>query len=77
MFLCRAACPFDSYDGIRNRPPVAEECCRDGRIVKANLIKNQINVEQLLVRIRNKGCRRIHDVEFAILEAGGQHGYLL
>lgn len=45
---------------------------RNGRVVKENLIKNQVNVEQLLAGLRTKGYRRIHDVEFAILEAGGQ-----
>ena len=45
---------------------------RNGRIVKANLIKNQINVSQLLAGLRNKGYRRIHDVEYAVLEANGQ-----
>jgi uncharacterized membrane protein YcaP (DUF421 family) len=45
---------------------------RNGRIVKENLIKNQVNVEQLLAGLRLKGYRRLHDVEFAILEANGQ-----
>ena len=45
---------------------------RNGRIVKENMIKNQINVEQLLSGLRNKGYRRIHDIEFAILEPNGQ-----
>ncbi|MCR3923098.1 MAG: DUF421 domain-containing protein [Firmicutes bacterium] len=45
---------------------------RNGRIVKENLIKNQVNLDQLLSGLRNKGYRRIHDVEFAILEANGQ-----
>lgn len=45
---------------------------RNGRIVKENLIKNQVNVEQLIAGLRTKGYRRMHDVEFAILEAGGQ-----
>lgn len=45
---------------------------RNGRIVKENLIKNQINISQLLASLRNKGYRRISDVEFAILEANGQ-----
>lgn len=45
---------------------------RNGRIVKENLIKNQVNVEQLIAGLRTKGYRRIHDVELAILEAGGQ-----
>lgn len=45
---------------------------RNGRIVKENLIKNQVNVEQLIAGLRTKGYRRIHDVEFAVLEAGGQ-----
>ena len=45
---------------------------KNGRIVKGNLIKNHVNVEQLLAALRNKGFRRIHDVEFAILEPNGQ-----
>lgn len=45
---------------------------RNGRIVKQNLIKNQVNVEQLLSALRNQGYRRIHDVEFAVLEPSGQ-----
>lgn len=45
---------------------------RNGHIVKENMIKNQINVEQLLSGLRNKGYRRLHDVEFAILEPNGQ-----
>ncbi len=45
---------------------------RNGCIVKENMIKNQINVEQLLAGLRNKGYRRLHDVEFAILEPNGQ-----
>ena len=45
---------------------------RNGRIVKENLIKNQVNMEALMAGLRNKGYRRIHDVEFAILEANGQ-----
>ena len=45
---------------------------RNGRIVKENLIKNQVNVEQLIAGLRTKGYRRIHDVELAVLEAGGQ-----
>lgn len=45
---------------------------RNGRIVKENLIKNQVNMEALMAGLRNNGYRRIHDVEFAILEANGQ-----
>ncbi|MGF7184645.1 uncharacterized membrane protein YcaP (DUF421 family) [Desulfitispora alkaliphila] len=45
---------------------------RNGRIVKANLIKNQINLNQLQAALRIKGYRRIHDIEFATLEANGQ-----
>jgi uncharacterized membrane protein YcaP (DUF421 family) len=44
----------------------------NGRIVKENLIKNQVNIDQLLSGLRNKGYRRIHDIEFAILEPNGQ-----
>ena len=45
---------------------------RNGRIIKQNLIKNTINVEQLMAALRNQGYRRIHDIEFAILEPSGQ-----
>ena len=45
---------------------------RNGRIVKANLIKNQINMNQLLSGLRIKGYHRIQDIEFATLEANGQ-----
>ncbi len=45
---------------------------RNGRIVKQNLIKNQINISQLLAGLRIQGYRRIHDVEYATLEANGQ-----
>ncbi|MDW7652439.1 MAG: DUF421 domain-containing protein [Bacillota bacterium] len=45
---------------------------RNGRIVKENLIKNQVNVEQLMAALRFQGYRRVHDVEFAILEPSGQ-----
>lgn len=45
---------------------------RNGKIVKQNLIKNQINLNQLMAGLRIKGYRRIHDIEYAILEANGQ-----
>ncbi len=45
---------------------------RNGRIVKQNLIKNQINISQLLAGLRIQGYRRIHDIEYATLEANGQ-----
>ena len=45
---------------------------RNGRIVKQNLIKNQVNLEQFMAALRIKGYRRIHDIEFAVLEANGQ-----
>ncbi|MCK8816897.1 DUF421 domain-containing protein [Natroniella sulfidigena] len=45
---------------------------RNGRIVKENLIKNQVNLNQLLAGLRSKGYRRLHDIEFAILEPSGQ-----
>ncbi|MDW7675889.1 MAG: DUF421 domain-containing protein, partial [Bacillota bacterium] len=45
---------------------------RNGSIVKANLIKNQVNMNQLLAALRIKGYRRLHDIEYAILEANGQ-----
>lgn len=45
---------------------------RNGQIVKANLIKNQININQLLAGLRNKGYPQINDIEYAMLEANGQ-----
>ncbi|ACB84303.1 YetF domain-containing protein [Natranaerobius thermophilus] len=54
---------------IGGRPDIL---IRNGRIVKENLIKNQVNLDQLLAALRNQGYRRIHDIEFAVLEANGQ-----
>ncbi|MFW5982285.1 MAG: DUF421 domain-containing protein [Halanaerobiaceae bacterium] len=45
---------------------------RNGQIVEANLIKNQINLNQILAGLRIKGYPRINDIEYAILEANGQ-----
>lgn len=45
---------------------------RNGRIVKSNLIKNQVNLEQLMSGLRTKGYRSLADIEFAILEPAGQ-----
>ncbi|MEJ6949992.1 DUF421 domain-containing protein [Natronospora cellulosivora (SeqCode)] len=45
---------------------------RNGQIVKANMIKNQINLNQLLAGLRNQGYPRINDIEYAIMEANGQ-----
>jgi uncharacterized membrane protein YcaP (DUF421 family) len=33
---------------------------RNGRIVKKNLIKNKVNMDQLMAALRNQGYRRIH-----------------
>lgn len=45
---------------------------RNSQIIKANLIKNQINLNQLMSGLRYKGFHKIHDVEYALLEANGQ-----
>ena len=45
---------------------------RNGRVVRANMVKNQVNLEQLLAALRLQGYRSLADVEFAILEANGQ-----
>lgn len=44
----------------------------NGRILKANLIKHQVSVEELLAALREKGCHNPADVEFAFLEASGK-----
>ncbi len=50
---------------------------RNGRIVKENMIKNQVNINQLMSGLRSKGYRRIHDIEYAILEANGNLSVIL
>lgn len=44
----------------------------NGRILKSNLIKHQITVEELLADLRVKGYPNPADVEFAMLEASGK-----
>ncbi|HWI65629.1 MAG TPA: DUF421 domain-containing protein [Symbiobacteriaceae bacterium] len=44
----------------------------NGRVLKANLILNQIAVEELVAALREKGFPELADVEFALLEASGK-----
>lgn len=44
----------------------------NGRILKANLIKFQVSVEEVLAALREKGYHNLADVEFAHLEASGK-----
>ncbi len=44
----------------------------NGRMLKANLLKHQISVEEVLSALREKGYHNPADVEFALLEASGK-----
>lgn len=44
----------------------------NGTILKANLIKHQINVEELIAAMRQQGYHTLADVEFALLESSGK-----
>ncbi|MFZ5825589.1 MAG: YetF domain-containing protein [Bacillota bacterium] len=44
----------------------------NGRILKANLIKYQLSVEELLSALRQQGYHNLADVEFALLESSGK-----
>jgi uncharacterized membrane protein YcaP (DUF421 family) len=43
-----------------------------GRMLQANLVKNQITVEELTAALREKGYHNLADVQFAQLEASGR-----
>jgi uncharacterized membrane protein YcaP (DUF421 family) len=51
------------------RPEVIIE---NGQILKANLIKHQISVDEVVASLREKGFANMADVEFAMLEASGK-----
>jgi len=44
----------------------------NGQVLKANLIMNQISIEELSAALREKGYPDLCDVEFALLEASGK-----
>jgi uncharacterized membrane protein YcaP (DUF421 family) len=44
----------------------------NGQILKANLLKHQISVEELMAGLREKSYHNLDDVEFAMLEASGK-----
>lgn len=44
----------------------------NGTILKANLIRHQINVEELIAAMRQQGYHTLSDVEFALLESSGK-----
>lgn len=44
----------------------------NGRLLKANLIKHQISVDEVLASLREKGYFNPADVEFAFMEASGK-----
>lgn len=45
---------------------------RDGKINHANMDREQITHAELMAALRNSGCRRVADVEYAVLEASGR-----
>lgn len=44
----------------------------NGQILKANLLKHQITVEELIASLRTKGYHNLGDIEFAQLEPSGK-----
>ncbi|MFZ5816285.1 MAG: DUF421 domain-containing protein [Bacillota bacterium] len=44
----------------------------NGRLLKANMIKHQISVEEVFAALREKGYHNPADVEFALLESSGK-----
>jgi uncharacterized membrane protein YcaP (DUF421 family) len=49
----------------------------DGQINAENLKKMRMTVDQLEMRLRQKGIQKVSDVKTAVLEANGQLGYEL
>lgn len=44
----------------------------NGQILKANLLRHQVGVEELVAALREKGYHRLDDVEHAMLEVSGK-----
>jgi uncharacterized membrane protein YcaP (DUF421 family) len=59
--------PIKKY--LVGQPEVMVE---NGQILKANLIKHQISVDELVAALRQQGYHRLSDVEFALLESSGK-----
>lgn len=49
-----------------------EVLLENGTIIKSNLIKHQISVDELLAALRQKGYSNLADIEFAQLEPSGK-----
>ncbi|HYF93254.1 MAG TPA: DUF421 domain-containing protein [Symbiobacteriaceae bacterium] len=49
-----------------------EPLVENGQILKANLIRHQISVDELLAGLRERGYHNLAEVEFALLEASGK-----
>ncbi|WP_169306732.1 DUF421 domain-containing protein [Cohnella pontilimi] len=50
---------------------------RDGQILKENLHKMRMTMEQMELRLRRKGIARLSDVRTAVIEVDGRLGYEL
>ncbi|HVE49710.1 MAG TPA: YetF domain-containing protein [Casimicrobiaceae bacterium] len=56
--------------------PPARELIRDGRIVRANLKREWITVDELMSQLRAKGIEDIASVKLAVLESSGEMAVL-
>jgi len=54
---------------LRGEPVVV---VHNGRILRENMVRLRYSDDDLMTQLRQKGCFDINDVEFAVLENGGQ-----
>lgn len=45
---------------------------KNGKVIRKNLAKNKLNIEDLIMKLREKGAFSIEDIDYAILEANGE-----
>jgi uncharacterized membrane protein YcaP (DUF421 family) len=71
-----------SYTGFRFprlRPVLEGEpviVLQDGEPIRKNLDRNRITVDELRAAARRQGIARLEDVEWAVLETGGQISFI-
>lgn len=71
-----------SYSGFRFprlRPVLEGEpviVLRDGEPIRRNLDRNRITVDELRAAARQEGIAQLSDVEWAVLETGGQISFI-
>ncbi|NEZ46968.1 DUF421 domain-containing protein [Clostridium niameyense] len=45
---------------------------KSGEVIRKNLAKNKLNIEDLIMKLREKGAFNIDEIDYAILEANGE-----